>query len=144
VLVNRCIRSPTSINRAKSETSAFEQYLLRELAPGCVKSCGIRILLNKFIWAPYCLYCLSSIYRRRLSMSFCRCFSVDFKCRHCAGDVWGMVEERNLQLAPPPGVQALDPLLQLQQNLAALNQVRILTLSFRPSRTSPLLTRSEF
>jgi hypothetical protein len=54
---------------------------------------------------------------------FCRCFSVDYKCRHCAGDVWGMVEERNLQLAPPPGVQALDPLLQLQQNLAALNQV---------------------
>jgi hypothetical protein len=43
-----------------------------------------------------------------------------------SGDVWGMVEERNLQLAPPPGVQALDPLLQLQQNLAALNQVKFL------------------
>merc|ERR1712212_377746 len=28
-----------------------------------------------------------------------------------------------LQLAPPPGVHALDPLMQLQQNLAALNQV---------------------
>jgi len=39
------------------------------------------------------------------------------------GDVYGMVEERNLQLAPPPGVPVLDPLLQLQQNLAALNQV---------------------
>jgi hypothetical protein len=75
---------------------------------------------------------------------FYRCFSGDYKCRHCAGDVWGMVEERNLQLAPPPGVQALDPLLQLQQNLAALNQVRILTLSFSFSRTSPLLNRSEF
>ena len=34
-----------------------------------------------------------------------------------------MVEERSLQLAPPPGVAALDPLMQLQQNLAALNQV---------------------
>ena len=34
-----------------------------------------------------------------------------------------MVEERALQLAPPPGVHALDPLMQLQQNLAALNQV---------------------
>ena len=34
-----------------------------------------------------------------------------------------MVEERALQLAPPPGVAALDPLMQLQQNLAALNQV---------------------
>ena len=37
--------------------------------------------------------------------------------------VWDMVEERSLQLAPPPGVAALDPLMQLQQNLAALNQV---------------------
>ena len=37
--------------------------------------------------------------------------------------VWDMVEERALQLAPPPGVAALDPLMQLQQNLAALNQV---------------------
>ena len=34
-----------------------------------------------------------------------------------------MVEERAVQLAPPPGVAALDPLMQLQQNLAALNQV---------------------
>lgn len=41
------------------------------------------------------------------------------------GDVYGMTEERNLQLAPPPGVQVLDPLLQLQQNLAALNQVNL-------------------
>jgi len=39
------------------------------------------------------------------------------------GEVWDMVEERALQLAPPPGVHALDPLMQLQQNLAALNQV---------------------
>jgi len=39
------------------------------------------------------------------------------------GEVWDMVEERALQLAPPPGVAALDPLMQLQQNLAALNQV---------------------
>ena len=39
--------------------------------------------------------------------------------------VWDMVEERALQLAPPPGVAALDPLMQLQQNLAALNQVRL-------------------
>jgi len=39
------------------------------------------------------------------------------------GEVWDMVEERALQLAPPPGVDALDPLMQLQQNLAALNQV---------------------
>jgi len=39
------------------------------------------------------------------------------------GEVGDMVEERALQLAPPPGVQDLDPLLQLQQNLAALNQV---------------------
>jgi len=39
------------------------------------------------------------------------------------GDVYGMVEERTLQLAPPPGEPVLDPLLQLQQNLAALNQV---------------------
>ena len=36
-----------------------------------------------------------------------------------------MVEERALQLAPPPGVAALDPLMQLQQNLAALNQVSL-------------------
>ena len=66
------------------------------------------------------------------------------------GDVWGMVEERNLQLAPPPGVQALDPLLQLQQNLAALNQVtsyslhqvyRHWTLCSSYSRTWLLLTR---
>jgi hypothetical protein len=56
-------------------------------------------------------------------MRFVGAFSVGYKCRRCSGDVWGMVEERNLQLAPPPGVQALDPLLQLQQNLAALNQV---------------------
>ena len=48
-----------------------------------------------------------------------------------------MVEERALQLAPPPGVAALDPLMQLQQNLAALNQVnqaigeRILRPSYR-------------
>ena len=41
---------------------------------------------------------------------------------HCV-QVWDMVEERALQLAPPPGVAALDPLMQLQQNLAALNQV---------------------
>jgi len=39
------------------------------------------------------------------------------------GEVWDMVEERALQLAPPPGEDALDPLMQLQQNLAALNQV---------------------
>ena len=39
------------------------------------------------------------------------------------GEVWDMVEERAVQLAPPPGVAALDPLMQLQQNLAALNQV---------------------
>ena len=39
------------------------------------------------------------------------------------GEVWDMVEERALQLQPPPGVAALDPLMQLQQNLAALNQV---------------------
>ena len=39
------------------------------------------------------------------------------------GEVWDMVEERAQQLAPPPGVAALDPLMQLQQNLAALNQV---------------------
>lgn len=39
------------------------------------------------------------------------------------GEVGDMVEERTLQLAPPPGVQVLDPLMQLQQNLAALNQV---------------------
>ena len=51
--------------------------------------------------------------------------------------VWDMVEERALQLAPPPGVAALDPLMQLQQNLAALNQVnqaigeRILIPSYR-------------
>jgi len=38
-------------------------------------------------------------------------------------DVYSMVEERNRQLAPPPGFPVLDPLLQLQQNLAALNQV---------------------
>ena len=43
---------------------------------------------------------------------------------HCA-QVWDMVEERALQLAPPPGVAALDPLMQLQQNLAALNQVSL-------------------
>jgi len=39
------------------------------------------------------------------------------------GEVWDMVEERQVQLAPPPGVHLLDPLMQLQQNLAALNQV---------------------
>lgn len=39
------------------------------------------------------------------------------------GEVWDMVEERALQLAPPPGQNQLDPLMQLQQNLAALNQV---------------------
>jgi len=39
------------------------------------------------------------------------------------GEVGDMVEERSHQLAPPPGVEHLDPLLQLQQNLAALNQV---------------------
>jgi len=39
------------------------------------------------------------------------------------GEVSDMVEERTLQLAPPLGVDALDPLMQLQQNLAALNQV---------------------
>ena len=43
---------------------------------------------------------------------------------HCV-QVWDMVEERALQLAPPPGVAALDPLMQLQQNLAALNQVSL-------------------